>query len=209
MDIKLNFVNRSEAGNTSEVVVFQKNQAMDMDALAVAWKIIRRCGRDCYHPLRYPQHYELAVRDSWGNFTPRLQAWPGQTFELSKGPAGGRQLRLVKRQDPSGGSGEIQVLNELRQGAVDICLYKAGFLLGRKTSVVPGQKALFRYRPTLWIGLASDLVQGSAFDSAVLPYEAQELSLLGLASADIVMSGGGAGPGASPYEFRLENVVAH
>ncbi|MDC0684919.1 hypothetical protein [Sorangium atrum] len=35
-----------------------------------------------------------------------------------------------------------------------------------------------------------------------------ELSLLGIASADIVMAGGGAGVDSTPFVFTLENIVA-
>ena len=44
-------------------------------------------------------------------------------------------------------------------------------------------------------------------NSAILSDINTELSLLGIQSADIVMTGGGAGPQATPFEFTLENVV--
>jgi hypothetical protein len=44
-------------------------------------------------------------------------------------------------------------------------------------------------------------------NSAVISDINTELSLLGVASADIVMTGGGAGTSAAPYQFRLANVV--
>lgn len=204
MDTLLTFVNRSLAGKTSEVVIFQRNLAMDMGALSVAWKVIRYCGRDCTHPLIYPADYELAVGDQWGNFSPRLRARNGQAFNVVGTPLSGRRLQPDSRPcSPT----EIQVLNELQRGAVNVCLYRGGALLGVKTSVAPQQKAVFQYKPTIWIGVASQVVQGSPFDSAVVPSRAIELSLLGIASADIVMTGGGPGPDAEPYDFTLENIV--
>jgi len=44
-------------------------------------------------------------------------------------------------------------------------------------------------------------------NSAVVSSINTELSLIGIASADIVMTGGGAGPAATPFEFAFENVV--
>ena len=209
MDTQLNFINRSLAGHTAEIVLFQKNVALDMSALEVAWKVVRYCGRDCSHPLVFAQGFEVSVQDLWGNFTPRLPAQPGQAFELVQGPVAGRQLRPSRREAGTAqASGVIEVLNAQRQGAVDICLYRGGMLLGRKTSVAPGQKALFRYPPALWVAVASEIVEGQAFQSAVLSEQAQELSLMGVARADLVMTGGGPGTSARPYEFRLENVVA-
>lgn len=209
MDTQLNFINRSLAGHTTEIVLFQKNVALEMSALEVAWKVIRHCGRDCSHPLVFAQGFEVSVQDLWGNFTPRLPAQPGQAFELVQGPVAGRQLRPVRREASAAqASGVIEVLNAQRQGAVDVCLYRGGMLLGRKTSVAPGQKALFRYPPTLWVAVAAEIVEGQAFQSAVLSEQALELSLMGVARADLVMTGGGPGTSARPYEFRLENVIA-
>ena len=55
--------------------------------------------------------------------------------------------------------------------------------------------------------MASQVAQGVAISSAVMSNANSELSLLGIASADIVMSGGGPGEGSTPYEFNLENIV--
>jgi hypothetical protein len=43
--------------------------------------------------------------------------------------------------------------------------------------------------------------------SAVVSNINTELSLLGIKSADIVMTGGGPGASATPFAFSLENVV--
>lgn len=210
MDTQLNFINRSLAGHTAEIVLFQKNLALEMSALDVAWKVIRYCGRDCSHPVVFAQSFEVSVQDRWGNYTPRLAAQPGQSFELVQGPVAGRQLRRCRRDGAAAHAvgGVIEVLNGQSQGAVDVCLYRGGVLLGCKTSVVPGQKALFRYPPSLWVAVASEIAEGQSFQSAVLSEQAQELSLMGVARADLVMTGGGSGPAAQPYEFSLENVVA-
>ena len=52
--IKLNFINRSNDQNNSQVVIFQKNVAADLDELAVAWKVIDNCGQGDNHPFNYP-----------------------------------------------------------------------------------------------------------------------------------------------------------
>ena len=204
MDIKLRFVNHSSDGNKSEVVIYQKNLTTSMDSLAVAWKVIRYCGRDCYHPFAYPAGYEVCVADDYGNFSPRVPAENGQLLKLMRTPTGSRRLL---RAGPAGAANELDVLNGLDLGAVDVCVFKAGRLVGVKTAVTPGQKAVFQYWPTLWIGVASQVVQGMAISSAVMSNANTELSLIGIASADIVMSGGGPGEGATPYEFNFENIV--
>jgi hypothetical protein len=95
----------------------------------------------------------------------------------------------------------------MSQGAVDVCIFKDGRLMGVKTSVPPGQKAVFQYQPALWIGVTSEVVQGQPINSAVMSDINTELSLIGIASADIVMTGGGPGEGSTPYVFNLENIV--
>jgi hypothetical protein len=44
-------------------------------------------------------------------------------------------------------------------------------------------------------------------NSAIMSCVNTELSLLGIASADIVLTGGGPGRDSSPFQFSLENVV--
>jgi hypothetical protein len=44
-------------------------------------------------------------------------------------------------------------------------------------------------------------------NSAIIANANTEISLIGIASADIVMTGGGPGPSSTPYQFNLENVV--
>jgi len=104
-------------------------------------------------------------------------------------------------------SKEVQVLNSLPVGAINASIYKAGKLLAVKTSIAPQQKAVFEFKPTIWIGVASQIVQGQVMDSAIISNINTELSLLGIASADIVMTGGGPGANSTPFAFNLENIV--
>lgn len=204
MDIKLRFVNLSKDGNKSEVVLYQRNLLSNLGSLAVAWKVIRYCGRDCYHPFVYPTGYEVSVADEHGNFSPRMKAENGQLLKLISAPTGARRLL---RAGSASASNELDVLNGMDQGAVNVCVFRDGRLVDIKTTVTPGQKAVFQYQPALWIGAVSQVVQGEAINSAVMSSITTELSLIGIASADIVMSGGGPGEGSTPYEFNLENIV--
>jgi hypothetical protein len=204
MDIKLRYVNKSSDGNKSEVVIYQKSVLTTMASMSVAWKVIRYCGRDCTHPFVYPDGYDVAITDENGNFTPRLPARNGQMLSLVSTPTGNRRLRYT---GPASASTELDVLNAMSQGAVDVCIFKDGRLMGMKTSVSPGQKAVFQYQPAIWIGVCSEVVQGEPINSAVMSDVNTEISLIGIASADIVMTGGGPGEGSTPYEFNLENIV--
>lgn len=204
MDIQLRFVNKSLDGHQSEVLIFQKNLFPEMATLAMAWKVIRFCGYECYHPFSYPMDLEISVTDEHGNFTPRMAAKSGESLRLESLVQGGRWLR---RAGKSATTTDLSVINAMGQGSVNVCAYRGGRLVGMHTAVAPGQHVVFRYQPVLWIGVASQVVQGSALDSAVVNSVNTELSLQGLVRADVVMSGGGSGEGAIPYEFSLENIV--
>jgi hypothetical protein len=102
---------------------------------------------------------------------------------------------------------EIEVKNHLPTGSVNALIYKAGKLFAHKTGIAPGQKAVFQFNPTIYIGVVSQMDQGQVMNAAILSDINTEISLLGIASADIVMTGGGPGPNAAPFAFTLANVV--
>lgn len=203
MDIQLKFINQSNDANNSDVVIFQKNIATDFNEVAVAWTVIHNCGQGDYHPFKWPEASTINAGDSWGNFTPQLQAEPGQLFQLQMATSGDH-LSLA---GPATNPQEIQLLNALPKGAISANIYKDGRLLASKTSIAPGQKAVFQFKPTLWIGVVSQVSAGDVMNSAILSSVNTEISLLGIASADIVMTGGGSGVNSQPFQFTLQNVV--
>jgi hypothetical protein len=203
MDTALNFINNSNDANNSEIVIFQKNVATNFGELAVAWRVIRYCAQGDNHPFTFPMSMAVGASDSYGNYTPQLAAQNGQLFQMTLTTSGDRLVQA----GAGSSSKEVQVLNNLPQGAINASIYKAGKLLAIKTSIAPQQKALFEFKPTLWIGVASQVVEGQLMDSAILSNINTELSLLGIQSADIVMTGGGPGVNSTLFAFNLENIV--
>jgi hypothetical protein len=203
VDINLNFINQSNDANNSQVVIFQKNIASNFSELAIAWQVIQNCGQGDYHPFTFPMTMQISAADSWGNFTQQTDAQNGQLFQMNRGNSGDTLGAAGSGSSPS----EVQVLNNLPTGSINANIYKAGKLLASKTSVSPQQMAVFQFKPTIWIGVASQIVEGQVMNSAIISKVNTELSLLGLASADIVMTGGGAGPNALPFSFSLQNTV--
>jgi hypothetical protein len=201
-DIKLNLINHSNDHNNSSVVILQKNQATSYDELAVAWQVISNMGQGWNHPFVYPMATTIAASDSWGNFSPQLEASNGQQFSVVKDSSGD----ILRYSGSSAAANQMEVLNALQQGAINANVYKDGKLLATKTSVAPGQKAVFHFEPTLWIGVVSQVVEGQVVDSAILSNINTEISLFGIASADIIMTGGGTGPDETPFVFTLTNV---
>jgi hypothetical protein len=202
MDIKLNFINRSNDANNSQIVIFQKNIASNFDELSVAWHLIENCGVYDNHPFTFPMATAIGASDSWGNHTPQIAADNGNLYNIAL-TGSGDTLQLV---GPGTSSKEVQVRNDLKKGAINAGIYKDGKLLALKTSIAPGQKAVFEFKPTLWIGVVSQVVQGAVMNSAIMSDVNTELSRLGVASADIVLTGGGPGQASTPFVFKLENV---
>ena len=202
--IKLNFVNQSNDANNSEIVIFQQNVAEDFGELAIAWRVIENLGRLDNHPFDYPHSFQVSAEDSWGNFTPPLSAQYGQAYSMVK-DASGDVLKLDST--PATSPTTVEIRNDLTQGAVNALIYKDGKLLAKKTNLAPGQKAVFSFQPKIYVGVASQVSAGDVMNSIIISQINTELALTGVASADIVMTGGGAGPGAQPFSFALKNIV--
>lgn len=204
VDIQLNFINNSNDRNNSQIVVFQKNQTSNYEEIAVAWKVIENCGQGWSHPFLYPMAMFISASDSWGNYSPLLPASNGQLFNVVENGSGD----ILQYSGQNAGSlNEIDVCNALNSGAMNANVYKDGRLLATKTGIAPQQKAVFEFKPTIWIGVTSQVTEGQLMNSAIISQINTEISLFGIRSADIIMSGGGPGPNSTAFTFTLQNVV--
>ena len=95
MNIRLKVINRSDSGHRPEIILFQKDVLARLDELSLAWKVIRNCGRDCYHPIDYPTEFEVAVSDSNGNYSPRMQVANGQALTVTFQASGPVEVDLT------------------------------------------------------------------------------------------------------------------
>jgi len=201
--ISLNFINRSNDTNNSSVVIFQQNSAEDFNELAVAWIVIKNCGRLDNHPFVYPLNFMVSASDSYGNYTPQLVAYDGQAFDMIRTNSGDiLQLSSI----PATSATEVEVRNNLIQGAINANCYRDGKLIAVKSGLAPGQKASFEFQPRIYIGVVSQIEQGDVLNSAIISQINSEINLFGIISADIVMTGGGPGKSATPFNFTLENI---
>jgi len=199
--IPLRVINQSNDNNNIDVVIFQKNIAV-FDETAVAWQLLRFTGSGQIKELVFGNTLGIACQDGFGNFTPRLDANSGSKYEMVSSPSGD-SLTLS---GPSSSPSEIQLLNSIN-GHISGLIYRSNKLLARRDAVSVGQSAVFQFRPTIFIGVVSGLVEGQVMDSSVLSGINTEMSLLGIASTDIVMTGGGAGPSATPFSFSYQNIT--
>ncbi|NIM16165.1 MAG: hypothetical protein GTO45_29525 [Candidatus Aminicenantes bacterium] len=201
--INLKFWNKSNDVSQSKVVIFQKQVNPDYNEDTIAWIVIQYCGKGDYHPFTYNTDLEVSASDSYGNYTPQLNASPGQQFEVKEAPSG----HVLTYKGPGTNKDEVQVLNALSMGAINVYCYRSGKLLAQKLNVVPSEMAVFEFLPRIFIGVLTEVQEGEVMNSAVVSQVNTELSLLGLKSADIVMRGGGSGKEAVPFTFDLENLV--
>ena len=204
MVIRLNLINRSQDVNDSSYVIFQRNVAESFGELAIAWMVIQSLGIQDNHPFTYPMQFQVGAGDAFGNFTPRFEATDGQVFEMVR-EASGNELRLSA--EPASSPKEVEIRNSLTEGAISGRIYRNGLLLAQKTNISPGQKAVFEFKPRIFIGAVSQIEQGQVMNSAILESINTEIDLLGISSADIIITGGGGGPEATEFKFTLANVV--
>jgi hypothetical protein len=203
MDINLNFINNSNDLNNSKIVIFQKNVADGVPETAVAWKVIENCGPGANHPFVFPTTMQVSANDSFGNYTPQIDAYPGDLLAVSQAGSGNRIHHEGRAAAPT----EVHVRNSLAHGVIGANIHKAHRLLATQVPIATGRRAVFKFAPTLWIGPVSQVSEGRVMNAAMVSRINTELSLLGIASADIVMTGGGTGANAEPLVFTLENIV--
>lgn len=204
MDIHLTFINNSDDVNNSDIVIFQKNVAVNFEEPAVAWKVIKNCGRNWTHPFTYPMDFEVAAQDSWGNVSNLQPGQNGQRWMVVRSTSGDV---LSLDSNPASSMNEVEIQNSLTQGSINAQIYKDGKLLATKTGLAPQQKGVFEFKPTIWVGVVSELEEGDVMNSAVLDDINTEISLFGITKANIIMTGGGTGPDARPYTFTLEPIA--
>jgi len=201
--IKLNFVNKSSDTSNNSVVIFQKNVAEGAAENAIAWKVIENCGPMENHPFQYSPDLMVAAGDAYGNYTPQLTGSGGLAFDMVRSTSG--ELLEISATAAASSTG-IEVRNNLDLGAINANCYRDGRLLAREASLAPGEKAVFEFHPAIYIGVVSQVEEGDVISADVISQINFKISLLGIKSADIVMTGGGYGTDATAFKFTLENV---
>jgi hypothetical protein len=201
MDVTLNFINESTDGNHVSILVFQKNPMAN--ALPIAWTVIENLTSGTDHFVVVSVEMEVSASNPSGNSSPQLPAAPGQQFRMMQTTSGDQLVAS----GAANAAAAVEVANALSNGAIDASVYKANRLLAVRTGVAPGQTAAFEFKPTIWVGVVSQVTQGQVLDSATVANVDTEIALTGIASAEVVVTGGPGGVGAAPFVFTLMNVV--
>jgi hypothetical protein len=203
-DIVITLVNHTHDDTPFKAVIFQKNIAGTLAEACVAWKVFITPFKGSV-AFAVPINTTVAASDSYGIITPQLTAQNGNRFDMVSSPTG-NQLRLSSKS--ASGSQVMEVYNELPIGSINAMVYRDNSLLAQETDFGPGQKAAFAFEPTLCISISTStqIRSGDILDATITANPFFQFSLIGIRSADIVMTGGGTGTDATPYQFTLENV---
>lgn len=201
MDVHLNFINQSNADRT-DIVIFQKNMASRSGNTAVAWLVIEDSVPGSHYPFIYSYTVEVTAIDENGHETRMIQANNGELYRVYSTSSGSDISEVA----PVVNQASIQVKNDLQIGNIVANIYRDGKLLATKTAIAPQQKAVFQFNPTIWVGVVSQINQGEVINQAMLSDVITQISLLGITAADIIMTGGGIGPTAQPFNFALANI---
>lgn len=200
-------------GVASQVVLFKRNSAAAAEDVVVAWKVIR-CPAGAHARVVVPFAQQIGVYDPRGAHAGVDDAHAGDVFNIAPGaidaagqaaaPVLGRVAGLAADSGAAAkqallsslGPNMVGVRNATPDRALDVVLYKDGRPLCRHNALAPGAAAQFEVLPYLHVAVCQGLVEGAPVDAATLA-AATRISLLGLKSADLVLTGAA--------EFQLRN----
>lgn len=202
MKIRLRFLNLSHDVNHPRVFLFQRNYAMTREEEVIPWKVIERCGFGWFHPFTFSTAASVVVHDGNGVYTPVLSAERALCLRVWRDLTG----RLAVEVLPSESLTRIDVTNGTRRGALQACVLRDGRLLALQDAILPGQVASFDLRASIVAGADCSVVEGEKLPMTSAAEFYDELDLNGVASADLVMNGGGPGADSTPLRFSLRNV---
>ncbi len=202
--VKLNFVNRSNDQNNTEIVIFQKNNAEGFNVSAVAWKVIKGCEPGSNLLFDFPLDSTLQAKRENGSLTPVIKMPYGKVIEVVDDELAGIRLQVVHNVEVS--DKEVFVKNSLEDETVEVRIYKGNKLLSVIKDLPVDKTGKFLMTETsLWFGAITEMAEGEVIVPAAFAcIDAAEFSLAHVVSADIVMIGGGF---STPFAFKFENVV--
>ncbi len=196
----LTFQDESNDVNDSVIVVFQQNENPDYNSEAIAWQVLKDLGKGMCRDVVYPYDLELRVQDYEGNYTcPPVSVSDGDFLKFVN--ASGHVLK--KEAGQSSNPEEVQCLNALPTGSIDISMYRGGKLLDLQPNVEPQGMAVFRFLPKIYCAVVSNITEGDVIDAATVMRKAQEIPLTGISAATIRLTGGGKGASATAFNFEI------
>lgn len=200
MEIRLNLIDQADDGEPFDVVIAQRNLAAGREAPLIAWRVISRLCRGTRTPIDFPSTLTLITVDEYGNHTGKAMVKPGEHYTVDQRPAGHTLTRSGDAENPR----EIRLRSVLTRCTIDAELYRGDNRVAITTGIKPMSSAVFEFAPSIWLGVAAPgVMEGEAPPPTAIQWVTSEISLEGIAGADIELSGGG----ASPFAVHMTNVV--
>lgn len=187
--VMLTVYNRRSDAAPAQLAFFKRNSA-GADEVLLAWKVIR-CAVGQHAHVVLPFDQQVGVFDPHGQHAGSFNAVAGDLFRASTSADG---QPLLEREAARGAlaANMVGVRNGTAALALDVVLYKDGRPLCQHKGLAPGAVATFEVLPYLHVGLCPGVAEGAPLDAASVA-GATRISLLGLKSADLELSGSGAG----------------
>lgn len=200
MQIKLNFINRSSATNNPRLAIFQQsNGGASGEPGALAWRMIGSRAIDDPGPFLLPLQAQAGGLGA--DYPPQLGA-AARNMDLEMDMD---MDAILRRNRDAIEAAEARGNRQAEPG--NASLDSNAMAPVATTTAEPLQDAVSASAPTIRISAVSAMPAGEAMAPAPLSPVDTELSLLGIASADVVITGGGCGPSSTPISFHLENIV--
>jgi hypothetical protein len=196
MDVQLVFINESDAGMQTNVVLFQRNNAVDApNERPIAWRVLPVAGRGAQQKMHVSKRLSVAAKDPLGSvceqhLTEYEQHWDVITTR-------NRDWMILNNDvtEPD----RIAIRNNLSRASITAQVYKDGRLLAEQPKVESRQTAVFHFDNTIWMGLTSEPIrEGDSIPSVNSLRFVTELPLEGFCKADLVLSNTG-----DTYKFCL------
>lgn len=196
--IRLNFINRSDDANNSNIVIFSKNEGKDP---STAWLVFNNPAIGESNPFTYFTDVQISASDGNGNFLPMLEAHKGERFHILKTSDA---EAAVQYKGPASTPDVIEFENNLTDGVVRVRLYNNGSLFREVRGLWPDAVTTFDLKPQIWCASTElEINAGDNIPSEVVERANMMFDLTDIDVADIVMTGGT----DIPHIFNLEDVV--
>ncbi len=202
MNTRLRFWNLTQVLNHPDVVIAQRPLDRRDNRTVVVWRVIRRCAHGCYRPFSYDSTAELTVSDVYGNYSPHQPAAPGSRYGVSPTFHG----RRLYQEGSAANSDALQVHNGLPKGTLRAHLVNRGRVIATAGPVGPGQNALFIPHHHLCVATLDRVCDGQHLAPGDVHRLTTEFDIYGIASADLIMVGGGFSTDSKPFSFTMENI---
>jgi hypothetical protein len=203
MSVTLTFVNKAVDAESTKIILFQQQANPQFNvpdfSEVIAW-VVKESGSIQVEPtFIYKPGLQVSISDEESNFTPFYNVSPGHQYNIT----GSWSRCALEYSNPATREKEIQIVNVMNRGAVDVCCYHSGKLMYKWHNLVPEEMAVFLFKPNIFITVSSEAEEGKALPDNVVQNARVSLLTEGLESACIVLKGGG----DEEYSVSLENTV--